>query len=364
MMWTMLSEISAPTMDLLASEPCGRSLAIDLSREKPKALFILHAPSRDIIYGPEEQAYLAAHADFYAPSQTRESILDNPGLLADVEVIFSGWGAPIMDEGFLTAAPNLKAVFYGAGSIAYCVSEAFWDRGILITSAYGANAVPVAEYTLATILLSLKNFWRFGAQIKAGKGWGDHTRHVTGAFRTTVALVGCGMIARKIIDLLKAFDLRCIAHDPFLTAAEAASLGVERCTLEEAFALGDVVSLHAPNKPETQGMIAGRHFSLMKNGATFINTARAGIVNQNEMVAALVQRPDLTAILDVFEPEPVPVDSPLMRLGNVIMSPHIAGSLGPECQRCGRYMVEEFERYLAGEPLRYQITKELAARLA
>ena len=121
----------------------------------------------------------------------------------------------------------------------------------------------------------------------------------------------------------------------FLTAAEAASLGVELCTLEEAFARGDVVSLHAPSKTETQGMITGRHFSLMKNGATFINTARAGIVNQHEMVAALTQRPDITAILDVFEPEPVPVDSPLMSLGNVVMSPHIAGSLGPECQRCG-----------------------------
>ena len=167
----MLLEISASTEELVAPRKRVEALAPDHLPKKPRALFILHAPSRDLIYGPEEQAYLAAHADFYAPSQTRESILENPGLLADVEVIFSGWGAPIMDEDFLSAAPNLKAVFYGAGSIQYCVSEAFWERGIVITSAYGANAVPVAEYTLATILLSLKNFWRFGAQIKAGKGW-------------------------------------------------------------------------------------------------------------------------------------------------------------------------------------------------
>ena len=206
---------------LVAPRKCAETLATELLRKKPKALFILHAPSLDLIYGPEEQAFLAAHADFYAPSQTHESILGNPGLLADVEVIFSGWGAPIMDEGFLSAAPNLKAVFYGAGSILYCVSEAFWDRGILITSAYGANAVPVAEYTLATILLSLKNVWRLGAQIKAGKGWGDHTRHVAGAFRTTVALIGCGMIARKVIELLKAFDLRCIVHDPFFDGSRS-----------------------------------------------------------------------------------------------------------------------------------------------
>ncbi len=360
----MFSEISAPTVGLVAPETRGQSLEIDFSSKKPKALFLLDAASRELIYGPEEQGYLRAHADFYTPPQTRESLRENLDTLADAEVIFSGWGAPMMDEGFLSAAPNLKAVFYGAGTIGYCTSEAFWNREIVITSAYAANAVPVAEYTLATILLSLKNFWRYEALVRAGKGWGDHTREVTGCYRSTVALIGCGMIARKLIELLKAFDLRCVVYDPFLTTAEAALLDVELCTLEEAFMLGDVVSLHAPDKPETRGMIAREHFLLMKKNATFINTARAPIVSLEGMIDALRQRPDIMSVLDVFEPEPLPMDSPLLRLENVTMSPHIAGSLGPECRRCGSYMVEEYQRYLAGEPLKWRITRELAARLA
>ena len=224
--------------------------------------------------------------------------------------------------------------------------------------------MPVSEYTLSAILLSLKNFWRFAALAKEGKGWGDHTRHMPGAYRSTVALIGCGMIARKVISLLKAFDLRCIVFDPYLTSEDAARLGVELCSLDDAFSRGDVVSLHAPHKPETHGMVKGEHFSRMKEGATFINTARGGIVRQEEMIEVLRRRSDLTAVLDVCDPEPCPPDSPLLALSNVIATSHISGSHGPECRRLGRYMVDEFLRYRAGEPLHWQITRERAAMVA
>lgn len=341
---------------------CERELSA--VHESPKALFVLDSDSLDMIYGPEDRHSLEEMADFYAPAQTRESIRTHQELLAEAEVIFSGWGAPMVDEAFLKAAPNLRAVFYGAGSIGYCTSEAFWDREILITSAYAANARPVAEYTLAVILLSLKSFWRFTAQTKNGHGWGDHLRRVPGCFGTTVALIGCGMVARTVIALLKPFDLRCIVYDPFLTKNEAADLGVELCSLEEAFRGGDVVSLHAPDKLSTRGMITGELFSMMKEDATFINTARGRIVRQEEMIEVLKRRSDLTAVLDVCHPEPPALDSPLLGPGNIILSPHVAGSLGPECRRLGSYMVEEFRRYLAGKPLQWQITRELAGRLA
>ena len=329
-----------------------------------KALFIVDAPSLDFIYTAQDREELEALADFHAPPQTRESILENMDLLADAEVIFSGWGAPVMDAAFLKAAPKLQAVFYGAGTIGYCTTMAFWDRGIVITSAYAANAVPVAEYTLGVILLSLKNFWRFAAQARNGEPTGNQTRQVPGCFRTTVALIGCGTIARKLLALLDPFDLRRIVYDPFLTEAEAALLGVKKCTLDEAFREGNVVSLHAPNKAETRGMITGGHLLQMKHGATFINTARGPIVREREMTDALGKRPDLTAVLDVVDTEPMPAHSPLLALPNVIHTPHIAGSLGPECGRLGHYMVQEFKRYLAGEPLQWQITREMAARLA
>lgn len=350
---------------LTGNGECNQT-ASKASSRKPKALFILDAASVEVIYGPRDRRHLEELADIYAPAQTRESISAHPELLADAEVIFSGWGAPVMNDAFLQAAPKLRAVFYGAGSINCFTSDPFWDRNILITSAYAVNAQPVAEYTLAVTLLSLKNFWRLSVGGRKGEGWGNHTRYVPGCFETTVALIGCGAVARRLITLLKPFDLRCIVYDPFLTRGEAAGLGVELCTLEEAFREGDVVSLHAPDKPQTQGMIRGGHFSMMKEGATFINTARAPIVREEEMIRVLGQRPDLTAVIDVLDSDPNPPDpeSPLLSLPNVVHTPHIAGSLGPECRRLGRYMVEEFRRYLDGEPLKWQITRELAARLS
>jgi phosphoglycerate dehydrogenase-like enzyme len=331
---------------------------------RPKGLFILDPGALQMIYGPDERTEIDAIVDFCGEPQTPASIAANPEILSDVEVIFSGWGAPIMDAAFLAAAPRLRAVFYGAGSIRSFVTEAFWERGIVITSAYAANAVPVAEYALATILLSLKRFWFFAEHARAGRVWSDPKPEVPGAFRSTVGLVSCGMVARRLLELLKAFDLQQIIYCPFLSREEAVELGVKRRSLEDVFRNADVVSLHTPDLPETRGLITGRLFSLMKKGATFINTARGAVVRELEMVEVLQQRPDLTAILDVTHPEPPAPDSPLLSLPNVILTPHIAGSMSGECRRMGRFMIEEFKRFQAGEPLEWQITREQAAKLA
>ena len=96
----------------------------------------------------------------------------------------------------------------------------------------------------------------------------------------------------------------------------------------------------------------------MKPYSTFINTSRGAVIRENEMIEVLRQRPDLWAVLDVTYPEPPPPDSPLYTLPNVLLTPHIAGSMGEECRRQGRYMIEELERYLAGQPLSWAVTKE------
>ena len=316
------------------------------------------------VYGPEEQRDIARHVEMVAAPQTRESIRVHPGLLADVDVIFSGWGAPPMDEVFLAAAPRLRAVFYGAGTTGYFTSEAFWARDIALSSAYAANALPVAEYTLGAILLSLRNFWSYAATVRGSAEWPGTDAPMPGGFRSTVALIGCGMIARRLIELLKPFDLRVLVHDPFVDDYEAEKLGVGRCTLEDAFRLADIVSLHAPNKAETRGLIGREHFLAMRRRATFINTARGPIIREAELVEALRARPDLHAILDVCVEEPPSADSPLFTVPNLVLTPHIAGSHDGELRRLGRYMVEELGRYVSGEELRWRITRELSARLA
>jgi phosphoglycerate dehydrogenase-like enzyme len=329
----------------------------------PKALYLLDSGTFEKIYGEEERAAVAGLADVYAPLQTGNSVAKNPGVLAEAEVILSGWGTPAMDGGFLAAAPNLRVVFYGAGSIRRVATPAFWERGLRITSAYAANAVPVSEYALAAILFSLKRGWHFAFSAQREKAL-PRQGQVPGAYGSTVGLVSLGMVGRLVRERLRPFDLRVVAYDPFVTPEEAHVLGVDLMSLEDLFASSDVVSLHVPLLPETEGMILGSHLASMKRNATLINTSRGAVVRSAEMVEVLGERPDLWAVLDVTHPEPPEPDSRLFDLPNVVLTPHIAGSLGNECRRMGRLVVDELRRYVAGEPLKHEITRERAALMA
>jgi phosphoglycerate dehydrogenase-like enzyme len=213
---------------------------------------------------------------------------------------------------------------------------------------------------MAMILLSLKRMWQLARRSRDEKRYPD--RNVAaGCYGSSVGLISLGAIARTLVKKLSVCDLCVKVYDPFLTEAEAGALGVERVALDELFRTCDVVSLHTPLFEETRGMIGREHFGLMKEGATFINTARAEVVRQDEMMEIAGKRPDMQFILDVFEPEPPPKDSPVFALPNIVLTPHIAGSVGKECSRMGQYMVEELERYVRGEPLVWEVTPELAA---
>jgi phosphoglycerate dehydrogenase-like enzyme len=328
---------------------------------KPQGLFILRTDAYEKIYASQERKEIAALVDIIAPQQTAASIVEDPSPLQEAELIFSGWGMARMDEAFLTAAPRLRAVFYGSGSIRGFVTDAAWDRGILITSAYAANAIPTAEYALSQILFSLKRGWYHALAIRR-EGRYPKRAPVPGAYRSTVGLVSLGMIGTHVARLLQSFDVHVLAY----TSSEdkARRLGAEKVPLEELFRRSDVVSLHTPWLPETEGMITGAHFASMKQDATLINTARGAVVREGEMIEVLSQRPDLYAVLDVTYPEPPVPGSPLYTLPNVVLTPHIAGSMDRECERMGRYMVDELARYLAGKPLRWAISREQAANLA
>ena len=328
-----------------------------------KAIYLLHPDAYAKIYSTPEREAIAALVDIVAPPQTAESVHEHPEVLAEVEAIFSGWGMAPLDEALLAAAPHLKIIFYGAGSIRYFATGAAWNRGIVISSAWAANAVPVAEFTLAQIVFSLKRGWHFALSIKRAQSWVPKAP-VPGAFDSTVGLVSLGMIGRMVAERLRALDVHVIAYDPFVSAEDAAALGVRLVPLDEVFRQADVVSLHTPNLPETRGMITGEHFAVMKPGATFINTARGAIVREQEMIDVLTARPDLYAALDVTDPEPPIEDSPLYTLPNVVLTPHIAGSMDAECRRMGQTMVDECRRYLAGEPLRWAIDRMRAQTLA
>jgi phosphoglycerate dehydrogenase-like enzyme len=292
------------------------------STQVPKALYLLDSEAFQNIYGEEERAAVAEFADVYAPPQTAESVAKNPDVLGEVEVILSGWGAPAMDAAFLQAASNLRVVLYGAGSIRRVATPALWDRGVRITSAYAANAVPVSEYALAAILFSLKRGWHFAFSARRERALPGQSQ-VPGAYGSTVGLVSLGMIGRLLRERLWPFDLRVVAYDPYVTPEEARVLGVDLMPLEDLFASSEVVSLHVPLLPETEGMILGSHLASMTRNATLINTSRGAVVREAEMVEVLEKRPDLWAVLDVTHPEPPEPDSRLYDLPNVVAhAPH------------------------------------------
>lgn len=334
-----------------------------------KGLYMLGNKPFETIYPPFIRSQIEELVEMNPLNQTLDSIRSNPSLLEQADVIFSGWGGVKMDEMFLEAAPRLKAVFYGAGSVKPIVTDAFWERNIAITSSYAANAVPVAEYALSQILFALKGGWQFARLMKETGGYpqsrNDIFDEIAGGYGSCVGIVSLGMIGRRVCELLSAFDVNIIVYDPFVSREEAAKLNVVLCSLDELFRKADVVSLHAPFLKETEGMITGKHFASMKKWASFINTSRGAIVRESEIIEVLRQRPDLQAVLDVTYPEPPETGSPLFELPNVTLTPHIAGAqtLG-ERARLGSYMVEELKRFVNGKPLKWQITREKVNILA
>jgi phosphoglycerate dehydrogenase-like enzyme len=330
-----------------------------------KGLYILSPDYFDSIYGPEEQAFLSDRVEFMGPPVTTGDALQLTELLGQVEVIFSGWGAPLMDQAFLDLCPSLRAVFYGAGSVRPLVTDAFWERDIVLVSAAAANATSVAEYTLSQIMFSLKHGWYWQRRVRELKRYPRHgDLSPPGNYRTRVGLISLGMIGREVARMLQRTAHHVLAYDPHVDDSVIAEFGLERAGLEEVFQQADVVSLHAPRLPETKGMITGEHFRSMRHGATFINTARGIIVREQEMIDVLEVRPDLTAVLDVVFPEPPDPKSKLFSLSNVILTPHIAGALGPECRRLGKLVCDELDRFLKGEPLRHAIHRTQLSRMA
>jgi phosphoglycerate dehydrogenase-like enzyme len=185
-----------------------------------------------------------------------------------------------------------------------------------------------------------------------------------GNYGETVALIGVGQIARRLIALLKPFNLKVLVVDPYLSEAEAAALGVGKITLEDAFRKAYVVSNHLPNLPTLQKVLHGGLFASMRPNATFINTGRGAQVNEPELLAVLKARPDLTALLDVTHPEPPEAGSEFYTLPNAHLSSHIAGSINDEVLRMADYMIEEFSNWRDGKPLRYAVSLEMLATMA
>ena len=297
---------------------------------------------------------------------TKAEVLNTPQLFQNTEYVFSTWGMPAFtEEEIKSCLPSLKAVFYGAGTV-QAFARPFLNCGVKVFSAWAANAVPVAEYTVAQIILANKGFFSSSRLAKTGdrRAATQNFRAYPGNYGVKIGIIGAGMIGKLVIRMLKQYNLEVLVFDPFLPDAMAAELGVEKVSLETIFKECQVVSNHLANNEQTKGMLNGKLFEKMQPYATFINTGRGAQVVEQDLINTLKARPDLMAILDVTFPEPPEEDSELYTLPNCILTPHIAGSSGNEVRRMGEYMKEEYKKLTRNEPCQYEVTLEMLKTMA
>jgi phosphoglycerate dehydrogenase-like enzyme len=291
---------------------------------------------------------------------------DVAALLPDVEVLVTGWGAPQISRSVLDTMPGLRLIAHCAGTVKALVDPAAFERGVAVVSAADANALPVAEFTLAVILLGNKRILKLREMYRAERRSLKPVRERApglGNYRKKVGIVGASRVGRRVIELLRPFDFDVLVFDPYLSTADALALGVRKSDLDSLMASADVVSIHAPATPETRGLIDRRRLQLLRDGAVFVNTARASLVDQDALIdEARTGRIDV--VLDVTDPEPLPADSPLYDLPNVLLTPHIAGAVGTEVQRLSALALDEIARYASGEPLQHCVDPSLLERSA
>ncbi len=330
----------------------------------PKSILIMDPLRLGSVYGPAQLAEISKISDLVCPPTTTEAVLANPEVLKEVEILFGGWNMPALDKEFLQMAPKIRSVFYSAGTVKPYVSDALWERGIVLTNAHKANAVPVAEFCVASILFSLKLGWYHLRQLNKEKCWSRKTTEIPGCYDATVGLISLGAIGFKTLELLRPYNIKPLIFSTSMTQSKADEWNAEVVSLDDTFERSDVVSLHTPLLPSTRGMIRGEHFRKMRPNATFINTARGAVVNQQEMIEVMRERPDLTALLDVLDPEPPEPGADIFSVDNIHITPHIAGSLGRECRRLGQTAIDECKRFIAGEELLYQVHESDLASMA
>lgn len=281
------------------------------------------------------------------------------------EYVFSTWGMPhLSEEEIRDRMPELKAVFYAAGSVQGFARE-FLACGVKVHSAWAANAVPVVEYACAQVLLANKDF--FQSRLRFAKTKNEAARDFTGIpgnWDAKVGIIGCGMIGSMMVQRLSQYRLEILVSDPFASDEKIEKLGGRRASLEEIFSTCHTISNHTANNPQTVGMLNYALFSKMLPNAVFINTGRGAQVVEADLVRALREEPGRAAVLDVTFPEPPEAEHPFWSMENVYLTPHIAGSSGNEVARMGEYMAEELQRTAEGADCRWSVTEAMLKTMA
>lgn len=319
----------------------------------------------NLVFSGEVMEKLKQYGELSSELINKSNIEKHKDFLYDCEVAFSTWGMPCFCEDEIKKyMPKLKFLFYAAGSV-QAFARPFLSCGVRVFSAFAANAVPVAEYTVSQIVLAAKGFYQGSKRYRlAFPAALVHTQKSKGNFGIKVGLAGLGCIGSMVAERLKEFDVEVYAFDPFCSEEKAKEFGVKLTDLETLFSQCHVISNHLANKKELKNVFKDKHFRLMQKHSTFINTGRGDQVSEWALAKNLILHPSRTAVLDVLKKEHLPYINPLFWCPNAIITPHIAGSMGNETHRMAYYMIEQMDNCVSGNETQYEVTKEMLLTMA
>ena len=275
----------------------------------------------------------------------------------NLDAIIICHGSPKIDYQIIKECNNLKFIGELEGdrfAQRIDLDDAFSNNIIVVDTTHGSS-YPVAEWALGMILIALRNAGGHFRKLSRKIEWGSEFQRETEKLflwneelsGKTVGMIGAGYIARRLCELLKPFNVKIYAHDPYIPPEIASSLDFTLTSLDKVLSTTDVIVCLAPLTPTTKGLIAKKQLELIRSGSVFVNVSRGAIVDSNALINRL-KKNDIVASLDVFDPEPIPVDSEIRTLENVFLSPHIAGTTLKSRERFFTEMVDELWRFFEG----------------
>ena len=337
---------------------------------KPKLLYIPTASHTKRVFKDETYQRMLEQFDVKVnetgSNYTAEQIAAE---IKGIDGLVTGWGVPHLDDVVFESADKLKIITHSAGSVKGFlkgVAEKYIvPREICVFSANGAIAYNVAEATIGLLIMACRQFMDHALVIREKGKWKDSSVPGNGIYLTgsTVGILSASKVGREVIALLKPFKVEILVHDPYLSDWDAGRMGVEKVALDDLFARSDFVSLHAPSIPETNKMVGAKQLKLLHDNAVLVNTSRGSVIDHDALLAEL-QTGRIMAALDVTTPEPLPQDSPLRKLTNLIITPHVSGAGNYGYFMIGTTTLNALEDFFAGKPVQGAVDFSRFAALA
>lgn len=329
-----------------------------------KITLLVNTYYKDKLFGEKYFNRLAKQGELFI--YDRDDFSDEEYVLDFVkgsELIVTTWDSPAIGEKILNVCPDLKAVIHAAGSVKPVISPEFIERKIRITNSAVAIGEGVAESALGFAISACKGFYRLDKETSEGRWNENRLALVKDFYDIKVGVISGGYVGKHMVKLLQNFHVDVLMYDPTLSAEQIKEIGAEKVELDTLMSECDVVSIHAPAIPATDNMINKANLALMKDGAILINTARGTIINEAELIEEL-EKGRIFACIDVTNPEPPTVDNRLRSLPNVVLTPHVAGTVSNGLKRIALHVCEECERLFNNEKMRTEVNLDELSKLA